>query len=304
MLAPCAVSLAGLSEGSVIKGLFTGMATIDLQYLVDAYPPQNRKVNARRFALAAGGPATNAAVAFAHLGGRSTLCAAVGDHPFATFMHQELTGLGVEVRDLAPASPILPPCSSILTTAADGQRTVIAYAASSNTAAEEAAADIIVADFDILLLDGFQLPVARRLAAQARAAGIPVVLDGGSWKPGLEALLEWVDIAICSADFRPPGDENDHSAQALFDYLYARGVHQAAITRGEKPILFYDTQQIGEISVPPVPVVDTLGAGDIFHGAFCYYYAARPNFTHALSQAAQVAATSCTSFGTRSWMDL
>lgn len=285
------------------KALCAGMVTIDLQYLIDTYPPQNMKVNAERFALATGGPAANAAVTFAHLGGRSHLCAAIGNHPFTAFMVQDFAAWGVEIWDLTPESTGLPPFASILTSKDNGLRTVAAYAAAAPIAAVAELPIIPVENFDILLLDSYQLPAACKLAAQARAAGITVVLDGGSWKPDLESLLEFVDIAICSADFHVPGDENGNTPEAVFAYLSSRGIGQAAITRGHLSILYHDKQQTGEIPTVPVKVVDTLGAGDIFHGAFCYTFALQRDFIAALSQAAAVAARSCESFGTRSWMN-
>ena len=59
---------------------------------------------------------------------------------------------------------------------------------------------------------------------------------------------------------------------------------------------------MGAVDVPQVQPVDTLGAGDIFHGAFCYYIL-QASFTDALTRAAKIAANSCQFFGTRRWME-
>jgi sugar/nucleoside kinase (ribokinase family) len=164
--------------------------------------------------------------------------------------------------------------------------------------------DIDLACFDILLLDGFQMPFALSVAAQARELAIPVVLDGGSWKEGLESLLEFVDIAICSADFSVPGSEAKGEPREVLDYLAARDVRYGAITRGDKAIIYYNGEQYGEIAVEAVAAVDTLGAGDIFHGAFCFYFAQGTDFATALHEAALVAGKSCQFFGTRAWMKI
>ena len=76
----------------------------------------------------------------------------------------------------------------------------------------------------------------------------------------------------------------------------------AAITRGEQSILFRTLEGEGEVPVPAIDAVDTLGAGDVFHGAVAYYLAGGLAFDAALAGAAKVAARSCTSFGTRDWM--
>jgi sugar/nucleoside kinase (ribokinase family) len=86
------------------------------------------------------------------------------------------------------------------------------------------------------------------------------------------------------------------------------GVLNMAITRGNKPISYQSGDRDGEIPVPQVNAVDTLGAGDIFHGAFCYYLVnseianLEQKFTNGLARAAAIAADSCRFFGTRQWM--
>ncbi len=76
-----------------------------------------------------------------------------------------------------------------------------------------------------------------------------------------------------------------------------------ATTNGADPIAFATVGANGQIPVPGVTVLDTLGAGDIFHGAFCYYFIRNGgHFVKALQDAAIVASGSCAYFGTREWM--
>ncbi|MCS6815432.1 MAG: PfkB family carbohydrate kinase, partial [Cyanobacteria bacterium] len=84
-------------------------------------------------------------------------------------------------------------------------------------------------------------------------------------------------------------------------YLRTLAVPHIAITNGADPIQFYTNALAGTIPVPVVAVVDTLGAGDIFHGAFCHYILSA-DFTTALQKAATIASSTCTSFGTRQWL--
>lgn len=69
----------------------------------------------------------------------------------------------------------------------------------------------LLEDATTLLVDGHHLRVAQVLARAARARGIPVLLDGGSWKPGLDRLLAHVDHAVLSADFALPGGEGSRT---------------------------------------------------------------------------------------------
>jgi sugar/nucleoside kinase (ribokinase family) len=72
---------------------------------------------------------------------------------------------------------------------------------------------------------------------------------------------------------------------------------------GATAIRFSNGHSMGEIPVPASTVIDTLGAGDIFHGAFCYYYVRGQAFRDPLTLASKVAAASVGSFGTRNWMN-
>jgi sugar/nucleoside kinase (ribokinase family) len=284
------------------KGLFIGLTTVDVQYLVADFPGPNSKINAQQFQLATGGPATNAAVTFAHLGGESHLCAAVGRHTFTPFISHDLARCAVHLHDLAPESRRLPPLSSIITSQASGARAVVAYAGDLAVPTAAGLPQVDLGDFDILLLDGLQMTVAQAAAAQARQKGVPVVLDGGSWKEGTADLLPLVDIAICSADFRPPGFPAGADPGKILAFLAGSGPSCAAITRGPQPLRYFAGAEQGEMPVEQVPVVDTLGAGDIFHGAFCCAFARERDFKGALAFAAGVAARSCRFLGTRAWM--
>jgi sugar/nucleoside kinase (ribokinase family) len=281
-----------------MRGLFVGMTTLDLIYLAEALPHPNQKVVAIDALTAAGGPATNAAVAFQSLGNQALLLSILGRHPITQLIRADLEPLGLQLCDLAPDSIASPPVSSIIVTQATAERAVISINATRLLADPTGFNWEQLLPIDIVLLDGHQLAMSAVVAAQARAAGIPVVLDGGSWKPGLETILAEVDYAICSANFQPPACA---SSAEIWDYLSDCGIEHIAITHGEHPIAYLSRGQRGQIPVPSIDAIDTLGAGDIFHGAFCHFVPYL-DFTAALEQAARVAARACESFGTRSWI--
>jgi len=281
------------------RGLFIGLTTLDCIYLSQFNLQPNQKIVALDHLTVAGGPATNAAVAFNHLGNQGIIMSVLGLHPFSLMIKQELAEYDLEIIDLIPTKADTPPVSSIIVTASTGERSVISInALKSQGNASQAPANIL-ADIDILLIDGHQIDVGAALAATAQAKKIPVVLDGGSWKPGLEQVLPFVDYAICSANFFPP---QCNDSQAVFNFLARQNINQIAITQGEQPIQYLDNGNLNGISIAPIKTIDTLGAGDIFHGAFCSYIL-ETNFVDALSRAARIASQSCQFFGTRSWLD-
>lgn len=287
------------------NGLFIGLITLDLIYLADNPPQANQKLVARDSTIAAGGPATNAGVTFSYLGGQSTILGVLGKHAIAQLIKSDICQFPITVTDLAPDTTNSPPVSSIIVTQSTGERAVISLNAVKTQATIEAIPPHIYTQlanhtYQILLIDGHQIPVSRELAQIAKTQNIPVVIDAGSWKPGLESLLHLVDYAVCSSNFYPPGCQ---SREDVFTYLQTYHIPHIAITCGEKPIQYLDNQQeIHTIPIPPIHTVDTLGAGDIFHGAFSYYIL-NHSFPQALTQATQIAAKACSCFGTRKWMD-
>lgn len=119
----------------------------------------------------------------------------------------------------------------------------------------------------------------------------PVVLDAGSWKANADRFLKRADIIISSEGFLSPAGEN------IFEMKETEQA-QKAITRGEKPIL----TENGSIDVLNTECVDSLGAGDIFHGAFCYgYFNEKMGFEEALAFSRDVATESVKHYGPRIW---
>lgn len=281
-------------------GLFVGLTTLDLIYRVAHLPQPNEKQVAEELAIAAGGPATNAAVTFRYLGNQAKLMSAIGQHPLTALVRSDLATHQVELLDLASQRQDPPPLSSILVTAGTGDRAVVSRNAVNLQIAGDQMPPNLLNGINIVLIDGHQREISVAIAQTAQHQNIPVVLDGGSWKPGLEQILPFVDYAICSANFLPPGCSSETE---VITYLQkAAAAASIAITRGGASIRYCHQGEQGEIPVPIISPIDTLGAGDIFHGAFCHWILQGDSFPEALTQAAQVAALACQFFGTRQWL--
>ena len=278
--------------------LFVGLNTIDLQFLVSDFPAPNTKTKAKENRIFAGGPAVNAAIAAAHLGGEVDLLTPIGEHTLTGFIVDDIRRRNVCIIDPIAGEPSRPVFASIITTEQSGDRTIFSYHPERRIDMTDRPA-FDVRKYRLALFDGFFPEMAVPIARQCREEGVVTVLDGGSWKPWLADLLPYIDIAVCSDDFTvPEGDRPDD----VFAHLHAQGVDRAAITRGHRTILFSSGRGTGEIPIEPIAAVDTLGAGDVFHGAFAFYAAEGRAFEKALEMASKVAAHSCLTLGTRDWM--
>ena len=284
------------------KGLFVGLVTLDLIYLAESPPKNNQKLVADDYLVAAGGPVTNAAVAFSYLGNQAKISGVVGCHPMTQLIKSDLGNYQIEIIDNYPTTENPPPVSSIIVSKETGERAVISINAVKTQVSSQSISPDILQDIDIVLIDGHQMALGCAIAQKAKVENIPVVIDGGSWKAGFEKLLPFVDYAICSANFYPP---DCHNSEEVFAYLNQIGIPHIAITHGGKPIQYLahnlSQSEIKILDVPKIQAADTLGAGDIFHGAFCHYVL-QETFTTALEEAAKIAALSCQFFGSRRWM--
>ncbi|MEU0789376.1 PfkB family carbohydrate kinase [Amycolatopsis sp. NPDC005961] len=266
--------------------LLAGLCTVDVVQRVDELPAPGEKVQSLRVDVAAGGPATNAAVTAAALGAEATLLTVLGAHPLAALARADLEACGVRVVDLDPTRSDPPPVSAVAVRERDGERTVV----SRNAAGSEVTWSGTL-DADVVLVDGHHPNLALAVAKAANADGVPVVLDAGSWKPVLDELLPLVGIAACSAHFRAPEPG-----------LHQRGVPTVITTAGPRPVRWSTADGgSGEVPVASVEARDTLGAGDVWHGALAVAVTREPTVTDRIRFANEVAAERVRQVGPRSW---
>lgn len=269
--------------------LCVGLTTIDVIYQGVNGLIAGTKTQARSMSLASGGPAANAAIAAADLGASVTLCTSVGEDQFGDFARAQLTRHSVRVLSASSHST---PISTVLI-ASDGERSVV----SANGGAHRPPAPLGLADAataaHVVLVDGHYPDLARSALDAAHAAGIPTVIDLGSWKPDLPSLLPLCDMAIASADFSVPDRD-------VVSTLLGYGLDFVATSHGGRPITWHNSSgESGTVTAPKVDVVATNGAGDVLHGAFARYIARGDDRVEALRQAARFASASCTHWPAR-----
>jgi sugar/nucleoside kinase (ribokinase family) len=292
------------------KGLFVGLAAVDVIHRVAHPVGVNEKVTALDQEIVAGGPAANAAVTFALLGGEAVLATDLGTHPLARLAHDDLARYSVRVRPARPQSDAAPAVSASRVVDATGERSVVSVNATDREVRPPGGGWLggqsLVSQ--VLLLDGHHPELALDAARTAKHK-CAIVVDAGSWKPVFGELLPMADIVIGSADLRVPGRPTD----GVGDALLGLGVPRVAISRGGEDIRWWSTHRsehgslerpsTGQIQIPATRVVDTHGAGDVLHGAFAWYLAALPSrpLPELLEGASRIATERCTHLGISSW---
>jgi sugar/nucleoside kinase (ribokinase family) len=279
-----------------------GLLTLDVTHVVQRLPTADEKVLGLGQTLAVGGPATNAAATAAALGARAHLIAPYGRSAVSGIVARLLSAAGVTWHDAAPGVTNHAPLSTVLVDAATGHRAVVSGGAPrlpDDAGQLEGLLVRLVEGADAVLVDGHAVAFGLAAAREASRHGIPVLFDGGSHKPGTDELLPLVDLAILSADFRAPGGGDP------LHWVLERGARYAAQSRGAGPVRFVVGEVEHEVAVPPVTVVDTVGAGDVLHGAAAYE-AARNGLSDStirmiLESAVRVASRSCAHPGALGW---
>lgn len=286
-------------RNSLPSGLFVGLATLDIFYQVDEFLERNKKAFANHSLVTSGGPATNAAITFKYLGGKATLLTALGTSETARIIKNDIRQLGVEVIDVLNSDQSEPVVASIISSSSNGDRTVLTTRLNGLGKVEQSFFEN-VGDYDFVLLDGYFPELYLPASERAKINKIPVILDGGSWKPNLEKVLWNCDYALVSANFHPPSTSNSDD---VFEFIRSHEIIFSAITHGGNKIQMEERGLKNFVIPPKIKAIDTLGAGDIFHGAFAYYFALGNNFSESIKLASSVAAFSCRTFGTREWME-
>ena len=273
-----------------MNGLFVGLTTLDIiQYYTGTFG-QNDKMAADETLVSTGGPAANAAVTFSLLGGNAHLVTDIGNTELSSVIDQELSRYHVMHERETETGDRHPITASVLVNTRIGDRAV---------AGQKPQHSFLSGPFrspefhvDVVLSDTYYMPVALPYLQWATEQGIPTVLDGGSWKSGLDQLLPWIRYPLCSERFFPPGcTSHEQTARYLFQW---ENIDAVAITRGERSMLFYlPDGSVEHLDVTSVgTVVDTLGAGDIFHGACCFYLATGADIRESIQSASAIAARS------------
>ena len=263
------------------QGCFVGLTTLDYVFYVDSQPENNAKVKTNNYRRFVGGPAANAAITYALLGGNATLVTCLGNTVESDFIKETLKGFGVKVLNCTE-DDALPNIAAI---AVDqfGNRKIFSGQNQYHTINVP-----VIEKPDFCLFDLNQQELSLGIL---KNCDCEIVVDAGSWKGETAVFLKKANVVIASENFRDP---SGHDIFAVKECINAK----KAITRGEKPIFLSDD----EIPIESVACVDSLAAGDIFHGAFCFaYYHKHCDFKAALAYAAKIATESVKHFGPREW---
>jgi sulfofructose kinase len=276
--------------------LCVGIAVLDHVFAVETMPSRAEKYRATDLAVVGGGIAANAAVAVARLGGSAHLAARLGQDGTAQAIVAELEGEGVDCSLVRRHDGLRSPTSAILVDAR-GERLIVNYADPAMPVDASWLPDALPSRVGAVLGDTRWPEGAVHLFRAARRAGAAAVLDGDR-RPGLPEVLDLATHVAFSAQGLAEIAGTDDPVEGLRS-LAGRASAWLAVTVGEGGVYFIENGAVAHEPAFRVDSVDTLGAGDAWHGAFALALAEGKAEREAVRFASAVAAIKCMRFGGR-----
>ncbi|MGO4572159.1 sugar kinase [Microvirga sp. 2TAF3] len=252
-----------------MQALFVGQTYIDVTFLADEIPTGDDKTVARDYAISFGGNAVTAAFACAKLGIAPDLLTSIADDYLGRMFIDMAAKYAIPVHHRKVKESSL---SFIMPRG--GKRAIVRCRDDHYL---HPVPPLNLTGCRALHLDGHQADAAMHYARICRETGILTSLDGGGLRSNTHELLEFIDVAIVAERLC---EQMNLTPVEMLAYLKSRGCRIGGVTMGERGLLWYDETGaeavLPALAVPPEAVVDTNGAGDIFHGAYVYSAIARP----------------------------
>ena len=249
--------------------LCIGIPVRDLTFRVSAVPARGSKANASHFDEICGGNALNAAIGIVRLGGRASVCGPMGDarETSARYIFEKLAHEGIDTKHIVHMPGLVTPISGIMIDPS-GERTIVTFRDPELWKVSLPPTDTLLEDCAAILTESRCAEFCTDLCAEARRRGIPVIVDVDRAMSLREGLLNASSHLVFSSEALQETAAIAEDAKALHKIAKLTPSFLAG-TRGPRGTIWLDeTGAIQETPAFPVHTVDTLGAGDVFHGAF------------------------------------
>jgi sulfofructose kinase len=276
-----------------------GISVIDIILVMDGFREGEGSYHCEKLSTEGGGMAATGLCAAARLGSETRLFSRVGDDIHGRFVRDGLAQYGVDASGVIAVPGRNTTVSIVLVDRNTGEKQF--YSEFEKSAyIDPLEGDLsLLEGMDVLLVDGHWTDQAWRSAQWARERGIPVVSDFKRMYRGLEKVFPLVDYHILPFFFAAEvsGEREPVSILRKLRALYG-GV--PVITSGSEGGIYLRENKVFRYrAFPPPRMVDSTGAGDAFHGAFCHFLERGADIGRCLELASAVGALNCRAYGGR-----
>jgi sugar/nucleoside kinase (ribokinase family) len=286
-----------MAEPQKVDLVGVGLNATDTLIPLTTYPARGSKVEYRHASVLPGGQAATTVVACQTWGLSTRYVGKLGEDDAARLHRDAFASAGVEAQLTTVPGGASP--QSLILVDEGGERTVLCRRDERLLLQPSDLRREWIVNARALHVDGYETAAATVAAGWAREADIPVIADLDELYQGVEELIEKVDYLIVSRDFPCRLMEDSNLESALRRMQLRFGCRLTAATLGEEGVLAWDGKQLHHRAAYRVPVVDTTGAGDIFHAGFIYGLLREWPLDRQLDFSCAAAAINCMASGAR-----
>jgi ribokinase len=278
-----------------------GQCALDHLFIIDSFPESDTKKEVLEWTIAGGGPVATALVSLARLGVDCSYYGIIGNDEAGSKIIDSLQSENVDTRSVIKRPRSHSQTAFIAIEKNSGKRTIFWQRPSGESLYPEELPGDFLNDTDFLLIDGLMAVVSLHAAKEARKRNIPIMLDAGRVREGMIELAHLCDYVVGSEEFAREliSDQGIFDAQKAVMRMKPFGVRAATITLGENGSITVAGDDIFRVPSFNVDVVDTTGAGDVFHGGYIYGLLQGWDIEDVVSFASAFAALKCRKLGGR-----
>lgn len=275
-----------------------GVCPIDYLCILKSYPELDDKIEALESGVQGGGPVPTAMVTLSRLGKKATFVGRIGDDQEGQFAKSQLQNEGVNTDYLIVDPKMKTPKAFIWIDKKTGKRTVVLDQPELKKTKPSELGFLNKIKIKYLHLDARDININIFLAKWAKSIGAEVILDMGSLRGDFKRLLPLVDYLVVSRRFALGYTKLKDPIKAC-KKLMKGGFKAVVVTLGEKGAVAGADGAVFRVPGYKVNVVDTTGAGDVFHGAFIYGLLENWELEKTIQFSNACAALKCTKLGGR-----
>ncbi|HDY88881.1 MAG TPA: sugar kinase [bacterium] len=278
-----------------------GQCSFDNLFIIDTYPAPDTKKEIIELTTAGGGPVATALVSLSRLGIDCSFHGIIGDDEAGSKIAGSIESEKVDISGLLTRPGSSSQVAHIAVEKNTGKRTIFWKRPSAEPLKPHELPGNFLDNSDFLLLDGLMADVSIHAARKANERNIPVMLDAGKVREGMVELAHLCDYVVCSEEFAAGLSGSDKSCDIEKAVMKMKpfGAKAVTITLGDRGSVTICGSEVFRTPAFKVDVVDTTGAGDVFHGGYIYGLLQKWDIKKVVRFATAFAALKCRKLGGR-----
>ncbi len=280
-----------------------GQCALDYLFVIDSFPLPDTKKEVNDWTVCGGGPVATALVSLSRLGVNCFFYGIASEDQIGKEIRDSLERENVDVNGLLKRSDSCSQVAFIAVEKESGKRTIFWKRPSGSPLKPEEIKSSFLDNADFLLLDGLMAEASVYAARRAREKNIPIMLDAGKMRKGIIELASICDYVVASEEFGKDltgeGHAGSFDPEEALMLMKSFGTKASTITLGNKGSVTMAGDEVFHVPAFKVSVVDTTGAGDVFHGGYIYGLLRKQGIKDAVRFATAFASLKCRKLGGR-----